>query len=106
MNLRTFLTIAVSAALMSSVSLAADKTLMERHGNAWPKSADGLVTKTQCMKCHGSYEDLGKKTENLKPNPHYTHLGEVNCEECHKANQSKPSLMCDSCHRFTVTRKQ
>ena len=106
MNLRAVLTIAIAGVLASSVSVAAEKTLMERHGSAWPQSADGFATKTQCLKCHGgTYEELGKKTASLAPNPHYTHLGEVNCVECHKGGSSRPALMCDSCHRFTVKKK-
>ena len=31
-----------------------------------------------------------------------SHLGQVNCEDCHKANLSKPVLMCNQCHNFTI----
>ena len=82
------------------------KTLQEIHGAAWPKSIDGNVTKNQCMKCHGDYEKLGAQTADLVPNPHKSHLGAVNCEDCHKANLSKPVLMCNECHNFTITKKQ
>ena len=58
-----------------------------------------------CLQCHVSYEELGKKTANLEPNPHDNHMGKVNCEDCHKANQAKPELMCNSCHNFTLKEK-
>ena len=66
------------------------------------KTLDGYVTKYQCMQCHGDYDKLGQQTANLVPNPHKSHLGQVNCEDCHKANQSKPVLMCNECHNFTI----
>lgn len=86
-----------------SVTLAAEaKTLEQAHGAMWPKSQNGYVTKYQCMQCHGDYDKLGQQTANLVPNPHKSHLGQVNCEDCHKANQSKPVLMCNECHNFTI----
>ena len=62
----------------------------------------GHVTKYQCMQCHGDYDKLAKQTADLVPNPHHSHLGQVNCEDCHKANLSKPVLMCNQCHNFTI----
>ena len=81
---------------------AAPAKTLEIHGAAWPKSVDGNVTKNQCMKCHGDYEKLGAQTADLVPNPHKSHLGAVNCEDCHKATLSKPVLMCNQCHNFTI----
>ena len=78
------------------------KTLGQIHGAMWPKSKDGYVTKYQCMQCHGDYDKLAKQTADLVPNPHHSHLGQVNCEDCHKANLSKPVLMCNQCHNFTI----
>ncbi len=103
--MRKFVSIALTAALSAAFAMsavAAEKTLGERHGGMWPKSADGFVTKNQCLKCHGSYEALAAKTEGLAPNPHKSHMGPVNCEECHSAAASKPTLMCNSCHKFEV----
>ena len=90
---------------LAAGAMAADKTLGERHGGMWPASPDGTVTKYQCLKCHVSQEDLAKKTSALEPNPHWSHLGNVNCEECHKANKAKPELMCNTCHKFDYSRK-
>ena len=81
---------------------AQPKTLEQVHGAMWPKSVDGYVTKYQCMKCHGDYEKLGQMTSDLSPNPHKSHLGQVNCEDCHKPNLAKPVLMCNQCHNFTI----
>ena len=97
--------LALGMAFASSAALAADKTLAERHGGMFPKSQNGYVTKYQCQKCHGDYSKLAEKTKMLDPNPHFSHLGEVNCEDCHKADKAKPELMCNTCHQFTVRPK-
>lgn len=91
----------LGAALCASLSAAAAGTsLAEKHGGMWPKSENGFVTKNQCLKCHESYAALAKKTEKLSPNPHFSHMGAVNCEECHRASEQKPVLMCNQCHKF------
>ena len=78
--------VALGLAFTASAHAAAGKTLAEIHGAAFPE-ASGWVKKDQCMKCHGSYEDLAKKTAGLEPNPHRSHLGAVNCQDCHKADK-------------------
>ena len=101
--------ILLSAGLALGLSTGAvaseGKTLAEIHGATWPKSVDGFVTKNQCLQCHGPYEKLAKSTENLSPNPHSSHLGAVNCEDCHKANKSEPEIMCNQCHQFNFSKK-
>ena len=90
---------------MSSACMAADaKTLADKHGSMWPNPT-GWVKKDTCMGCHGSYKDLAKKTERLVPNPHFSHMGDVNCQECHKGNLSKVDFMCNTCHNFTLREK-
>ena len=91
---------------LSLSSVAAEKTLAERHGNAWPKSANGYVVKDQCKACHGDYAKLAEKTKNLDPKPHKSHLGDVDCQECHKADKAKPELTCNQCHKFTIRTKE
>lgn len=93
------LALAASFALALCGSATA-KTLSEIHGSSWPQSIDGFTTKNQCLACHGSYESLGEKTQQIEPNPHRSHLGEVDCVECHLPDKSKPELMCNDCHKF------
>lgn len=85
---------------------AAEKTLAEVHGGMLPVE-NGWATKGECLKCHQSYDALAEKTKNVVPNPHMSHLGAVNCVECHKADKpaKQPELMCNSCHNFTLTKK-
>lgn len=103
----TICTIFLTAAISQVVAAPKpdNQTLETFHGKMWPKSENGYVTKQQCMACHGSYDKLAAQTASLQPNPHYSHLGEVNCEDCHKGNTTKPQLMCNSCHNFTITKK-
>lgn len=89
---------------MASAAETGAKTLAELHAGSWPDPS-GWAKKDTCMGCHGTYADLAKKTENLEPNPHFSHLGSVNCQECHKGDQAKPQLMCNSCHKFTLREK-
>ena len=106
--MKKILSIALAAAMGLAMSLnaaAADKTLAERHAGVWPKSTDGFVTKGQCLKCHGSYDALAQKTASLEPNPHKSHMGAVNCEECHRADAARPAMMCNQCHKFEVKAK-
>ena len=58
------------------------------------------VSKDTCKSCHNP-ADLAKKTEKLEPNPHYNHLGDVSCVECHKGHQPS-TLMCNDCHKFNL----
>lgn len=91
--------------LIAVPAFAAEKTLAEIHGKSWPVS-DGFAVKNQCMACHGDYAKLGAMTANLDPNPHASHLGEVNCTECHRSTAAKPELMCNTCHKFTIRTKE
>jgi hypothetical protein len=52
-----------------------------------------------CLKCHGSYADMALVTKDTEPNPHESHLGEINCTFCHKVHE--PSMdLCEQCHAF------
>ncbi len=94
----------LSMSVAGSAAAADAKTLAEIHGKNWPE-ATGWAKKDTCMGCHGSYADLAKATAKLEPNPHFSHLGDVNCQECHKGDKAEPELMCNSCHNFTLREK-
>ena len=61
-----------------------------------------------CLKCHGSYAALIALTANsqafLTPdgtaiNPHNTHLGPIDCSNCHQIHNQSPGInYCYSCH--------
>ena len=98
--------LAAGLALTTAPAAAADMTLSQMHGKSWPKST-GFTTKTQCLKCHQSYEALAERTKNVSPNPHVSHQGAVNCEECHKADRPAKDVqfMCNDCHKFTLKKQ-
>ncbi len=82
---------------------AAEKTLAQIHNGSFPAET-GWATKDKCMQCHGNYEKLAAATKAVTPNPHKSHMGAVNCTECHKADKpaAQPELMCNSCHNFKL----
>jgi hypothetical protein len=52
-----------------------------------------------CGKCHGDQAKLANRTQKVIPNPHDSHLGNVECGLCHHAH--KPSEdYCGNCHEF------
>ena len=62
------------------------------------------VATEKCQSCHGDFDAMKEKTKQLSPNPHYTHMGDQPCEECHRAH--KPSVnMCSQCHRIEMNVK-
>ena len=84
---------------------AAKPTLEQIHGSMWPTPDGKWAMKDQCLKCHGSFDKLAEQTKDLVPNPHYSHLGEVDCVACHKADKSEPELVCNTCHKFKIHKK-
>ena len=101
------LALSVSLSFAAGAAAAAEQTLAQKHQGMWPKSENGFVTKNQCLKCHVSYEALAEQTKNVTPNPHVSHQGAVDCQECHQANKpfKDVKLMCNNCHNFTLKKK-
>jgi len=64
---------------------------------------------TDCLSCHGSYEELAAKTKPTDiadptdkeafANPHESHMGPIPCMDCHKTHR-KSELICADCHNF------
>lgn len=59
------------------------------------------VRKAACLKCHGTYDALAKRTEKIKPNPHFNHFGERDCSTCHKGH-TQSTVSCSQCHKFDL----
>jgi fumarate reductase flavoprotein subunit len=57
------------------------------------------VSTATCLTCHGSYDALAKKTENVAPNPHASHQGDLPCESCHHIRKASVDF-CDQCHQW------
>lgn len=66
------------------------------HKESPPKEA---VPQDMCLKCHGPYDKIAKRTDKVTPNPHASHMGALDCNLCHHAH--KPSVNnCAACHDF------
>lgn len=50
-----------------------------------------------CLQCHRSYEALAAKTKGDKFNPHDSHMGRIDCTQCH-AMHKKSHYICHDCH--------
>lgn len=87
------------ASLCSSAPLDAQhRDCVTCHDTKTPAKGSVVMTES-CTKCHGSYDELAKKTKDVLPNPHYNHLGEVRCSDCHRGHQEAKN-MCNDCHQF------
>lgn len=106
MRFATLMTAAAAAALLAlpAVSSAAGGAAHGSHASLQcaachktmpPKAPD----QAQCLTCHVSYAQLAKATKNMNPNPHDSHLGRVNCTECHSMH-GQSRFMCQDCHAF------
>ena len=53
-----------------------------------------------CTKCHTNMDDIIAKTDKGNGvNPHDSHLGDLNCADCHKMH-AKSKAACQQCHNF------
>ena len=54
-----------------------------------------------CLGCHEDYRKVAAKTDKLDPNPHDSHLGEVDCGKCHHAHKASVNA-CNECHQMDM----
>lgn len=88
--------------LALSATLAFARDLSAVHGPLGLKSAPAAA---QCLACHGgSYPSLAQKTKSFSPNPHATHMADVQCDACHRWT-GEQRLMCNDCHRYPELEK-
>jgi hypothetical protein len=64
------------------------------HATFFPEKAASMK---RCLSCHGSYQHIATLTESLERNPHASHVGEIQCDFCHKAHDD-PVDYCAECH--------
>lgn len=66
------------------------------HGDGPKKPVHGA----KCLECHTSFEEVAKKTTDIKPNPHANHIVEssdLECTECHQGHKADV-VYCANCH--------
>lgn len=108
--LKTFLmTMSLAAGLVLSARAGAADMLADRHVargttcvacHGTDKPAVGATVKNEtCLTCHGPVEKLAERTAKVDPNPHYNHLINVGCQECHQGHKQSVN-MCSSCHNL------
>lgn len=56
-----------------------------------------VVEMEKCLTCHESYPKVAERTKGLKPNPHDSHLMELDCLSCHHGHKAF-ELYCSTCH--------
>ena len=105
-SFKTSLLLCAAALLLPAAAFAADVHLADRHtarGAACDKCHVAGTTKAptakECFACHGDYKKLADRAAELDINPHDSHMGELECAECHQGHQ-QPKLVCDQCHEF------
>jgi len=57
------------------------------------------VATVVCTKCHGDQAKLAERTQKVIPNPHDSHLGNVECGLCHHSHKQSEDY-CSTCHDF------
>jgi hypothetical protein len=98
-----FLAIVVYAAQDKVVTgVHSDFTCVECHEEDVPT---GNAPSSVCNACHGDYSEVAGLTEQVEPNPHDSHQGELKCTACHKAHRESV-LFCNSCHFYEMTVNQ
>lgn len=109
-NITKLLWAAVAAGIMSvSVQAGAADFLADRHGargtacvscHGVDAPQPGAVVNSQaCGTCHGGLDKVAELTKDNVPNPHYNHLINTDCQECHKGHVKSVNL-CADCHNL------
>lgn len=59
------------------------------------------VASGKCVQCHGTLEKIAASTKDKKldPDPHYNHLVNTDCQECHKGHGPGTNV-CANCHNL------
>jgi len=68
------------------------------HSGTFP---EGPASMSACVECHGPYSALSESTADADPNPHASHLGEIDCGLCHKTHEESV-LVCNQCHDYNL----
>lgn len=92
-------------ALLAQKHLAQGVTCTDCHAIGETKAPAKVEA---CLGCHDGYEGMAKRTEKKgdgtylsNMNPHKSHLGKVECTECHKGHEKAVTTTCEKrCHTF------
>ncbi|MBP1626745.1 MAG: cytochrome [Holophagaceae bacterium] len=111
------------AATFMSASSKDSAMLADRHKVNGVNCEDCHLTKKpttaakidKCLECHEGYEGMAKRTAKKEKgphvylaniNPHDSHIGKIECSECHSAHSEPHKSFCDRCHTFDFDSKK
>lgn len=61
--------------------------------------SEGNATKVDCFRCHIGYLKLAERTSKITPNPHKSHMGNLECIVCHHIHKASEDY-CGECHNI------
>lgn len=86
--------------LMSHVHRLAGLACTDCHEGKKKPTAKSVPT-AKCLSCHTNYEHLAALTEKVDPNPHKSHLGPIDCGNCHHQHTVSANY-CGQCHSWPL----
>lgn len=97
--------LALSVATTAAVASVPLPPLAENHkaqhitcNDCHGTGAKAAVHQEKCLECHGSYEQVAVRTKDMNPNPHDSHIPDLDCTKCHHSH--KPGeIYCLKCHQ-------
>jgi fumarate reductase flavoprotein subunit len=104
---RTLTGAALLAAALFAAGTASATPLADRHKAKGLDCLSCHVTKPEpfaevpranCLKCHPETLIVSKYADLKDRNPHKNHLGEVDCNICHRGHDES-LVYCDQCHK-------
>ncbi len=87
-----------------AIALSASVNAQLAKQNPMHENLPDQPTMDQCFACHQSYEAVAQRTENMQPNPHNSHRGDVQCTNCHSV-RGQPHFECNDCHEIPIQMK-
>ncbi len=91
---------AMAAGQLEKKHLDSKLTCAACHDESPPAKA---VPKTKCESCHGDVAKVAEKTKDIHPNPHISHLGPMDCGDCHHVHKASV-IKCNECHVYDFER--
>ena len=109
--MRKNLVLLLGSLLIALPAMAQDSFLADRHvtksvnctachETQAPKQG-AEVSSGKCVQYHGTLENIAAKTKDKKldPDPHYNHLVNTDCQECHRGHGQSTNV-CANCHNL------
>lgn len=86
----------------SSIAIQAEEGWKFVTGNYQTPLEKRVFERDFCLECHDDFEEVQARTDFGESNPHDSHNGEMECNQCHSMHQQS-TVMCSQCHLFLWT---